>query len=425
MQYHRAMSRLEALLLCAPLLAACGDSGRPQDTANATLTTSGPGPTSTLGPTDGAVTDGTTTGEPTTSTSSTSGLPKLDLGAQPDQGDMATTGECAAQMLEPQVQSIGVDIVVVVDTSNSMQAAIAAVEASINNDFAAILGASDVDYRVIVMGDYPPGEQLDICVSAPLSGTDCNPPPAVPAVTERYKHYDGITGSGAFLANILAWYTTPDPHGLAPNGYRDFLRDGTRKVILAMTDGTSASSSDADGDAFDAALLALDPPHFGTPGARDYVFHTIITMGANNPPDAPWLPGDPLQGEGDSIQRVSVISGGWRFPLSQTDAFDVLFQEIAKDVVMTTPIACSFPIPEPPMGTIDPNTIEIDYQVGGVPPVKAFHQVVDLAACEADAFYIEDATVILCPDACAQVQADPAAKLDVRYGCDVGFDPAG
>lgn len=35
-------------------------------------------------------------------------------------------------------------------------------EASINADFAAILEASGVDYRVIVAGDYPPGEQLDI-----------------------------------------------------------------------------------------------------------------------------------------------------------------------------------------------------------------------------------------------------------------------
>ncbi|MDC0674382.1 hypothetical protein [Nannocystis radixulma] len=419
------MSRTHSLLLCALLLLACGDDGRPQDTANgATQTTTSPGPT-TLGPTEATTTDGTTTvDEPTSTTVSTSGTPKLDLGVQPDQGDM-TTGECAAQMLEPQVQSIPVDVIVVVDTSNSMQAAIAAVEASINVDFAAILAASNIDYRVIVLGDYPPGDQLSICISSPLSGTDCNAPPPVPAVTERYKHYDAATGSGAFLANILAWYSAPDVHGLAPGGYKDFLRDGTRKVFLAMTDGSSASDTDADGDAFDAALLALNPPHFGTPGARDYVFHTIIDMSPNNPPDAPWLPGDPMQGNGDSIQRVSVLSGGWRFPLSQTGAFGVLFQEIAKDVVESTPIACSFPIPEPPMGEIDPNTIEIDYQVGGMAPPKPFHQVVDLASCEPDAFYIENATVVLCPDACAEVQADQAAKLDVRYGCDVGFDPAG
>ena len=156
---------------------------------------------------------------------------------------------------------------------------------------------------------------------------------------------------------------------------------------------------------------------------RSYLFHAIVTMNPNDPPDAPWLPMDPIQGEGGSIQQVSVVSGGWRFPLSQTQSFDVLFQEIAKDVVASTPIACDFPIPIPQMGTIDPNTIEVDYKIGGLDPAKALHQVVDLAACEPDAFYIADDLVHLCPAACAEVQADSMARLDVRYGCDVGFDP--
>jgi hypothetical protein len=94
-------------------------------------------------------------------------------------------------------------------------------------------------------------------------------------------------------------------------------------------------------------------------------------------------------------------------------------------MVATTPVSCEFPIPDPPMGEIDPDTIEIDYFPNGQPPPIAFHQVVDLAACEAEAFYIANETVILCPEACAQVQADAAAQLDVRYGCDVGFDPQG
>jgi hypothetical protein len=413
--------------MVVPTVACAGDGGRADATSVGSQTTmtmtgdatgtSGTASTPTTGVTDGGP---TSTGDAITGDG-----PKLDVGATPDLGQDATTGECAAQQLEPEVSSLGVDIVVVVDTSNSMAAAIDAVEASINVDFAAILAASGIDYRIIVLGDYPPGEQLSICISAPLSGTDCNPGPAVPAITDRYKHYDALTGSGGFLANIVAWYATPDPHGLAPGGYRDFLRAGTRKVILAMTDGTSASANTADGDAFDAALLALDPPHFGTPGDRQYLFHAIITMAPNDPPDAPWLPADPIQGDGGSIQQVSVLTGGWRFPLAQTADFDVLFQEIAKDVVETTPIACSFPIPMPPMGMIDPNTIEIDYRVGGVDPAKPLHQVVDLASCEPDAFYILAGQVTLCPEACAEVQADPKARLDVRYGCDVGFDPAG
>lgn len=414
-----------ALLVTTASTSACGDAGRAEATSDPTTQTT-PG-TTTVNPTTGtgdlSTTGDTTTATPTTPTEDTGSGPKLDLGMLPDQGGDPTTGDCAAQMLEPELTSIGVDIIVVVDTSNSMAAAIDAVEASINVDFAAVLEASAVDYRIIVMGDYPPGQQLEICITQPLSGTDCNPPPAVPAVTERYKHYDAITGSGAFLDNILAWYSAPDPHGLAPGGFKDFLRPGTRKVFLAMTDATSASGDPAAGDAFDAALLALQPPNFGTPGDRQYLFHAIVTMNPNDPADAPWLPMDPIQGEGGSIQQVSVVSGGWRFPLSQTQSFDVLFQEIAKDVVASTPIACDFPIPIPQMGTIDPNTIEVDYKIGGLDPAKALHQVVDLAACEPDAFYIADDFVHLCPSACAEVQADTKARLDVRYGCDVGFDP--
>lgn len=401
-----------------------GDAGRDDATAPTTVTPTTPATTGGEVPTTGgevSTTGGVVTGEAT----STGGGPTSATTAGPGEtGPDETTGECAAQMLAPETKQVPVDIVVVVDTSDSMANAIAAVEASINVDFAQILTNSMIDYRIVVIGDYPPPEaQLAICIGMPLSGADCQNPPAVPAVTERYKHYDRLTGSGAFLDNILSWYTMPDIHGLAPGGYRDFLRDGARKVILAMTDGTSAAGDTGLGDAFDMSLLMLDPPHFGTPGNRDYVFHTIITMDPNDPPNAPWLAGDPIQGEGGSIQQVSVLTDGWRFPLSQTQDFDVLFQEIAKDVVEQTPIACDFPIPVPDMGLIDPDTVEIDYMPGDGSPLQSYHQVTGPDACEEDAFYIFNGTVFLCPQACAEVQADAMAQLDVRYGCDVGFVP--
>lgn len=379
-------------------------------------TTTGPG----LGTLDGGPSTGTTDAD------DSMGM-RLDVpatGGMVDDGQ--TTGECVSQSLEPDLQLRPVDVLVVIDTSNSMADAIAAVEASINDDFAAILGASGIPYQVIVAGDYPPGGQLDICITAPLSTTDCNPPPPVPAITDVYKHYDMSTGSGAFLSNILAWYSAPDPHGLAPTGYSGWLREGSLKVILAMTDGSSASNDPGDGEAFDQQLLALAPPRFGTPGDRQYVFHSIIGMSPNEPPTDPWLPGDPLQGNGQSIQQVSVLSGGWRFPLSQADSFDVVFQQIAQGVVEVVPIACSFAIPEPPPGeTIDPNTVEIDYQPSDGSPLASFHQVTGPGACEPEAFYIDADTIFLCPEACATVQADPGAQLDVRFGCDVGFEPAG
>lgn len=409
----RATGRsITAGILLAPFglaLAACGDPEMRDPTT-------GPG----LGTLDG----GSTTGG-TAAPDDTMGM-RLDVPVTTGVDDGQTTGECVSQSLEPDLQLRPVDVLVVVDTSNSMAAAIAAVEASLNDDFAAILEASGIPYQVIVAGDYPPGRQLDICITAPLSGTDCNPPPPMPAITDVYKHYEGITGSGAFLDNIVAWYSAPDPFGLVPGGYQQWLREDSLKVILAMTDGTSASSDPGLGDAFDQQLLALVPPRFGTPGDRQYVFHSIITMQPNVPPTAPWLPADPLQGEGQSIQQVSVLSGGWRFPLSQAEDFDVVFQQIAQGVVEVVPVACSFAIPEPPEGeTIDPDTVEIDYQPGGGGPLASFHQVTGPGACEPEAFYIQADTIFLCPEACATVQGDPDAQLDVRFGCDVGFEPAG
>ncbi|MFV8752972.1 hypothetical protein ACNOYE_20695 [Nannocystaceae bacterium ST9] len=353
----------------------------------------------------------------------TSGI-KLDQAEGSETADTAEaeTGECVAEMIVPEVESVGVDILVVVDTSFSMAAAIDAVQASINDDFAAILGASDIDYRVIVLGDYPPGEQYSICIEPPLAASGCDPASAIPAVTEVYKHYDAATGSGAFLASILTWYSTPDVHALAPGGYADFLREGTRKVILGMTDGTSASADPAEGDAFDAALLALPGGHFGTPGNRDYVFHAILEMPQNLPPTEPWLPDDPIAGQAASIQRVSVLSGGWRFPLALSGDFDVIFDEIAQDVVESTPLACEFAIPDPPEPlVIDPDTIQVIATIDGQEVV--FHQVADLASCEPDAFYIAGESVVLCPDACALVQSTPDAEIDLSFGCDVGFVP--
>ncbi|PRP93619.1 vWA domain-containing protein [Enhygromyxa salina] len=401
--------RRTPLFTCVCLLAsACAaePEGRDSDTAVATLESG--------------------MSETETSAESSSGVEsggKLDL---PEDHDLpsATTGECAAETIDPELSSIPVDILLVVDTSNSMGSAIMAVEASINVDFAQILADSGVDYRLIVLGAHS-NSQVPICISSPLSNTDCNPPPPAPAINATYKHYDAETGSGAFLASILGWYATPDKHNLAPGGYQDFLRPEARKVFLGMTDGTSASGNTDDGTSFDAQLLGLMPSAFGTPGDRQYVFHLIVQMPANTPADQPWLFDDPIQGQGGSLQQVAITTGGWRFPLSETDSFNVLFQEIAEDVVATTPVACAFPIPVPDMGEIDPDTIEIDYYPGGQPPPIAFHQVVDLAACEPEAFYIANDTVQLCPEVCALVQADMAAQLDVRYGCDVGFDPAG
>jgi hypothetical protein len=51
--------------------------------------------------------------------------------------------------------------------------------------------------------------------------------------------------------------------------------------------------------------------------------------------------------------------------------------------------------------------------------------VPNLAACEPDAFWVDATDIHLCTESCALVQADEAATVRVRYGCDVGYYPSG
>lgn len=351
-------------------------------------------------------------------------------------GFTITTGSggataCVADKQEATLVKEPVDIIMVVDTSGTMEPASDSVEKNINQNLATALTAGGVDYRLITLASY--GSGTDLCIDPPLSGAPCMPnPPPVPANTQSFYHYVRLTGSGALLDNILNWYNAPDESGAAPNGWKQWLRPGAKKVFLVFSDTSSASSAASNGDAFDAGLLALDPTMFGTAAARKYTFHTIIGLQENNPPTAPWLPTDPLipstctgfaisLSPGESLQQVSIVSKGLRFPVCQFGGFDVVFQQIATDVVQKTELACELPFPTAPDGqTIDPNTIQLVYE-DGASQSTTFVQVAGPGDCKPNAFYVEGQTLRLCPEACEFVNTDAMGSMDVQYGCDVGF----
>ena len=346
-------------------------------------------------------------------------------------GGSSTGGgsSCVADSAAAKLEREPVDIILVVDTSNSMNAASTSVEANINTQFAAALTQGQLDYRVIAIADYGPGSKL--CVDPPLGGAPCAPqPPATPANTTNFFQYSRSTGSSGFLGNVLSSFNAPDPHGAAPGGWSDWLRAEALKVFVSFSD--TEVGSDVGSAQFDQQLLALSPKHFGDENNRNYVFHSIIGLGQNSPKTAPWLPGDPLVkkgctgyggvGPGIAHQQLSILTGGLRFPICEFSGFDAVFQQVAKDVINVAPIACTLPFPEPPAGTqLDPNTLELDYTPGGGAPAQSFKQVKGPADCSATAFYVENQQIQLCPDTCTTVQSDSQASLDIRSGCDVGF----
>lgn len=383
-------------------------------------------PTSEIGPGSPGSDDGGTGAGDFATTGNTTGS-----GFDPGQGGAGGGETCAATTVEAHLAKKPIDLVVMVDTSSSMNPASSAVEQNINGNLANILEQSGLDFRVIAIAQY--GAGVGLCVGPPLGGADCASPPPVPANTQRFFHYNKALGSGSILEALIAFYSTPDNSGLAPNGFSEWLRPDSQKVFLIFSDTESTSNATSVGDAFDTNLLALDPEAFGAAEERKYTLHSIIGLKQNNPATAPWLPTDPLVsgvcsgmgddlGSGKAVQQASILSGGLRFPVCQYQAYDIVFQTIADNVIEQSVLACDIPLPEPQMGqTIDTTTVQVDFTPSMGGGAVSFHQVSDAVECETEAFYIQDETIILCPESCDAVQGDAMAKLDVRYGCDVGY----
>ncbi|MCS6898464.1 MAG: VWA domain-containing protein [Myxococcales bacterium] len=348
-------------------------------------------------------------------------------------GNGGSGGEaCVTQSTEATLKKKPVDILFVIDNSGSMTGEIIAVQNNINKNFAKIIEDSGLDYRVILIARHGTATSgQSICIGEPLSGAQCtctapNGPcsgvPPQPVNTEKFFHYSVEIGSTNSLTQITSTYAKKDEFGLAPNGWKQWLRKDAFKIFVEITDDNQAGAA-AD-VTFDNALLAFPEGHFGTKEKRNYIFHSIIGIKAKEGTTY-WPPTDPIQSgtcgsgavnSGSIYQKLSILTGGLRFPICNNSSFDIVFKTIAEGVVEGSPVECAFPIPEPPDGkTIDPSTIVIHYTSGGGTEAK-FEQV-EKEACDAQSFYIQDGVIHLCPLVCGQVQSDPQAKLQLLYGC--------
>jgi hypothetical protein len=326
--------------------------------------------------------------------------------------DGGTIKECAQSNAKADLHKQPVDIVFIIDNSSSMKSEIQSVQASVNDSFANLIGASGIDYRVILLGDfgYWNGAAQSVCIGGALSPDQTCPSDvnssvyaAAPKPGPRFFPYDPdgashnknvAVGSYNSLCRALEWFNKPDGFGLAPQGWSQWLRKDASKVFVEITDDHAKCSSDLNGDGtadfviddttddpsdpndvpgefqaktFDAALRTLSADQFGTSTARKYVWHSIVTLPARTGlnADEPYPPSDPIQngkcpsGEnpGRAYEALSRMTGGLRFPICAADAavgmgdlrgFDAVFKQIADGVVQGSQVACDFALPTVP-----------------------------------------------------------------------------
>jgi len=370
-------------------------------------------------------------------------------------GSTGQGGSCVDIEVESEQVLKPADIIFVIDNSGSMNDEIASVEQNINVNFAAIMGASQLDYQVIMVTNHGSGS-YDVCIGPPLSNSsNCNAAPG--DVPGQFHHYDiDVQSYDSLCIALDTLYGTnnggeADEWNLHPEGYSKWLRQNAIKIFVEITDDdinctwngtqlldyndTNAQSPTGDSATtainFDSMLLAEAPSQFGTTAARNYQFYSIIGIPEKANPQEPYQPGEPVIGASSSAsctssnaygpgwgyQWLSKGTNGLRFPVCQFASYDAVFQAIAAGVIDGASLPCEFDISgnsEP----VDPNSLLVEY-APGMGPQENFSQVMGQAACGVNdqAFYLDGDLVKLCPATCDKVTADPSANLSVIAQC--------
>ncbi len=291
-----------------------------------------------------------------------------------------------------------IDAIVLPDESASMGVARAAVANAMETTFRTTMEGAGIDYRVI------------------WNGTTALP--MLEASGRLTRNPIGLgSGDDAMFKPALDTYDT----------WRPALRDDALKVFVHFTDATSGSGASITGytGTFDEVLVAREPAVWGTPGDYRFVYHTFVGLTPNTPSTEPYEASDPLVSGSCSgsfvnptaLQEMARRTGGLRFPLCLSDGFDAVFRRIAESAIERASVSCELLLPEPPEGmTLDLATLAVRY--GSASATEVLLRATDAASCSDAGFLLEEDRVVLCPDACARIEADPAATLTLLTGCD-------
>jgi len=313
-----------------------------------------------------------------------------------DPTPVCTNGSCAAACAGSEVNadfvSVPSDIIFVVDQSGSMNQETAYVQMKIN-EFVTQISASSVDYRVVMIAR-DSGSNA-ICVPPPLGGPACGN-------NTRFRLVDQYVDSRDGPALTISRY------GM----YSDFLRPDAKKHIVFVTDDNSSMSAAN----FMTGLNALMPAGMFT-GAKIHGIYAYPTAGSGC---------TGAFGSGAALGTVYtqlIMQTMGASGVICTGDWTQVFMDITAAVVSGSQVSCELMIPDPPMGqTLDPATIAVNYQMGGVAPGMTLPKVATAADCTAaGGWYFDDnampTMITLCPATCTSVQSDPDANIKLELGC--------
>ncbi|MCO4762962.1 MAG: hypothetical protein KC502_15710 [Myxococcales bacterium] len=223
-----------------------------------------------------------------------------------------------------------VDIIWWIDTSGSMGQEAKYLNSNINA-FATFIAASNIDYRVILIGKSI--GSIKVCVAPPLGGPGCTKGPKFLPVQQYISSKNG-------LDRIISTYPL----------WKGFLRKDATKNFVAVTDDNSYKTSSW----FIAQLQKLDAAQFKKTKEipHGFVHHSIV--------------GYPSKSQCKTLASVGTVyldltakTKGVKFKICETN-WAPIFQQIAKGVINTAKPACTHKIPLP-VGMSNAKGVTVNY----------------------------------------------------------------
>ena len=311
---------------------------------------------------------------------------------------------CVQTTLGAQQVARPVDVIFVIDNSGSMTDEIFEIEQQVNINFANIIEAAGIDYRVALLSRYgpntlsaegtsaaervEPGREADVCVAQPLGGAPdsdgdgrCDAFPTAPLNGVNFKHFSTFINSDDGPCRFLEALD-----GLASGGttLRQYLRPQAVKIVVFVSDDDiecTATDLDLGGlqlalvsraprtsnvaIPFEVALQRVAPELFGAaPDSRNYSIWSIVGQAPYNPtvddpfgdpapsnqalaPETPNVCGEDAVNAGRGYQAMSLRTGGYRYP-SCSDDYTKMFRLISKGSFLGRMSRVSFKFPTRP-----------------------------------------------------------------------------
>lgn len=365
--------------------------------------------------------------------------PPIDIDASNDGPPIDPDAACAAVTEETVTKPLPVDIIWMVDNSASMAPAVAEVQAGIN-DFAAQIGASNLDYKVILLslrGATSPivvagKTRYPVCVPQPLGDGACGNGP-------RFFHSSLDVLSTQTLEQFLgtlgqtSGYMQGEEKGGEP--WAQALRPEATKTIVVVTDDNARLAANdfetypGGTNPFNALVLPpgiLDPSWNGL--FDGYLFSGIYGWGSDNDPGAKCVYPDQTSPPSSGWTYSTLVgkTGGVRAKICDGHAaWQPFFDAVAQAVLETSKLSCTLDMPTPEAGTLDPTKVNVQILVDQI-AVPLF-KVAGPGDCGPDGgwYYDDDQSpsqVILCPASCEDAQAavgpGKPGKIEVLFGCE-------